>query len=131
MLYYVLFEVITYKPVRTFVSEQADFQNTIIHCISFISSIYKQVIALARANQKPNSILCLKGVYEDYTRGYNRKPLEYPLPWVPISFSSVDPIFSNFALTILFRSGPYFSYFYACGKWTFKTATKTKNDALF
>ena len=42
-----------------------------------------------------NFINILKGEYEDYTRGYGQNPLDYPHPWVPISFSSVGPIFNN------------------------------------
>ena len=34
--------------------------------------------------------LFFKGEYEDFTWGYH-----HPLPWVPISTSFVDPIFSN------------------------------------
>ena len=32
-----------------------------------------------------------KGEYEDYTWGYKQNPLDYPLPLVPFSISSVDP----------------------------------------
>ena len=37
----------------------------------------------------------LKGEYEDYTWGYRQNPQDYPLPWVPITFSSVHPSFNN------------------------------------
>ena len=42
-----------------------------------------------------NLVFGLKGVLDDYTWGYHRKPEDYPLSWVPISFSSVDSIISN------------------------------------
>ena len=46
--------------------------------------------------------LKLKGEYEDYTLGYGQNPLDFPLLWVSITFSSVDPSFS-IAKTILVR----------------------------
>ena len=48
------------------------------------------------------------------SRGYHQKQLDYPLLWVPISISSVDPIFSHRENNP--RHIPYFSYFYASGK---------------
>ena len=58
------------------------------------------------------------------TWGYHRTPPDYPLSWVSILFSSVDAIFSNRLNNS--RQLPYFSYYYACGKSTFKTTIKTK-----
>ena len=48
-----------------------------------------------------------------------------PLLWVPLLFSSVDPILSNFAKKIPAKN-PYFSDLYACGNSRFKTIFKTK-----
>ena len=76
----------------------------------------------------PEIFYKLKGEYEDYTWGCHRKPLDYPLPWFPISISSVDPIFSNRQNNP--RHIPYFSYFYVRGKSTFKTTIKTKRRII-
>ena len=38
--------------------------------------------------------------------GSIENPLDYPLAWVPISISSIDPIFNNS------RQIPYFLYLY-------------------
>ena len=57
---------------------------------------YRLVTTSRLKSPRQNTVnVLLKGEYEDYTWGYHRNPLDYPLPWVPTSISSVDPILNN------------------------------------
>ena len=93
----------------------------------YYSGLVNSLQTVAYWSHLAHKCFYLKGVLENY--GHHRKPLGYPLSRVPISFSSVDPIFSKRKNNP--RLIPYFSYFYACEKSTFKTTVKIKSTHFF
>ena len=109
---FLLFPLETHLPVETFPFESLQwkyFEFIYLYCrylyCRYLYCRYLQIFKFFLAKyrnifppeirQKFSVLNMLKGECEDFIWGYGQNSQHYPLSGVSISFSSVDPLFSN------------------------------------